>query len=313
MKIVVTGAAGFLGSHLVDKLLEESHEVVGMDNLITGNDSNIAHLAGNKKYKFIDHDVTEYIYIPGKIDWVLHFACPASPIDYLKLPIKTLKVGSLGTHKTLGLAKEKGAGYLLASSSEVYGDPKEHPQKETYWGHVNTVGPRGVYDEAKRFSEAITMAYHRSHGLNTRIVRIFNSYGPRMRAGDGRVVPTFITQALKGEPLTAFGDGTQTRSFCYVRDTVEGIYKLMLSDYNDPVNVGNPVEMTVNDFARRILEATASDSKIEYKPLPENDPQVRQPDISLAKEKLGWEPKTTLEEGLKITIDYFKKIIDKET
>lgn len=310
MKIVVTGAAGFLGSHLVDRLLEEGHEVIGMDNHITGDDTNIAHLAGNKNYQFIDHDVTEYMFVAGKIDWVMHFACPASPIDYLKLPIKTLKVGSLGTHKTLGLAKEKGAGYLLASSSEVYGDPKEHPQKETYWGHVNTVGPRGVYDEAKRFGEALAMAYHRSHGLNTRIVRIFNSYGPRMRTGDGRVVPTFITQALKDEPLTAFGDGSQTRSFCYVNDTVDGIYKLMLSDYNYPVNVGNPVEMTVNELAKKVLEATGSKSKVEYKPLPENDPKVRQPDISLAKEKLGWEPKTTLEEGLKITVDYFKSIIN---
>ncbi len=309
MKIVVTGASGFLGSHLVDKLLDEGHEVTGIDNLITGNTDNIAHLAGNKKFKFIDHDVTEYIFIPGKIDWVLHFACPASPIDYLKLPIKTLKVGSLGTHKTLGLAKEKDAGYLLASSSEVYGDPKEHPQKETYWGHVNTVGPRGVYDESKRFSEAITMAYHRSHKVNTRIVRIFNTYGPRMRAGDGRVVPAFISQALKGEPLPAFGDGTQTRSFCFVKNTVDGIYKLMLSEYNYPVNIGNPQEMTINEFAQKIIDITGSNSNIEYKPLPENDPKVRQPDISLAKEILGWEPTTSLEEGLKITIDYFKKII----
>ncbi|MFC2091610.1 UDP-glucuronic acid decarboxylase family protein [Elusimicrobiota bacterium] len=305
MRIVVTGAAGFLGSHLVDKLLEEDHEVIGMDNLITGNINNIAHLAGNKKFQFIDHDVTEYIYVPGEIDGVMHFACPASPIDYLKLPIKTLKVGSLGTHKTLGLAKEKKAGYLLASSSEVYGDPKEHPQKETYWGHVNTVGPRGVYDEAKRFGEAMAMAYHRFHGLDTKIVRIFNTYGPRMRSGDGRVVPAFITQALSGEPLTVFGDGSQTRSFCYVRDTVEGIYKLMLSDYNDPLNIGNPAEMTINDFAQKIIDITGSASEIENKPLPVNDPKVRQPDITLAKEKLDWEPVTLLEEGLKRTIAYF--------
>ncbi|MBN2406534.1 MAG: SDR family oxidoreductase [Elusimicrobia bacterium] len=309
MRIVVTGAAGFLGSHLVDRLLAEGHEVIGMDNLITGNDDNIAHLADNKNFRFIDHDVTEYIYVKGKLDWVLHFACPASPIDYLKLPIKTLKVGSLGTHKTLGLAKEKGAGYLIASSSEVYGDPDVHPQKETYWGHVNTVGPRGVYDEAKRFSEAITMAYHRAHKLDTRIVRIFNSYGPRMRTGDGRVVPTFIYQALRGEPLTVFGDGTQTRSFCWVGDTVDGIYRLMLSDYCDPVNIGNPREMTVNDFAKKILKLTGSSSRIEYRELPVNDPKVRQPDISLAKEKLGWEPKTSLEDGLKKTIDYYRSIL----
>jgi len=309
MKIVVTGAAGFLGSHLTDRLLKEGHEVIGIDNLITGNVNNIAHLAGNKKFLFIEHDVTNFIFIPGKIDWVLHFACPASPIDYLQLPIKTLKVGSLGTHKTLGLAKEKGANYLIASSSEVYGDPTEHPQKETYWGHVNTVGPRGVYDEAKRFSEAITMAYHRSHGVNTRIVRIFNSYGPRMRAGDGRVVPSFISQALRGEPLTVFGDGSQTRSFCYVHDTVDGIYKLMQTDYNYPVNIGNPNEMTINEFAGRIIELTGSKSKIENKPLPENDPKVRQPDITLAREKLGWEPKTSLEEGLRKTIEYFRENI----
>ncbi|MFW6172743.1 MAG: UDP-glucuronic acid decarboxylase family protein [Elusimicrobiota bacterium] len=311
MKIVVTGAAGFLGSHLVDKLLQEGHFVIGIDNLITGNDENISHLAGNKKFKFIDHDVTNYIFIPDEIDWVLHFACPASPIDYLKLPIKTLKVGSLGTHKTLGLAKEKNAGYVLASSSEVYGDPQEHPQKETYWGHVNTVGPRGVYDESKRFSEALTMAYNRSHKVNTRIIRIFNSYGPRMRRGDGRVVPTFICQALEGEPLTVFGDGTQTRSFCYVKDTVEGIYKTLFADYSYPINIGNPGEMTINDFAKLVLEVTGSDSKIEYKPLPENDPQIRQPDISLAKEKLGWEPKTSLKQGLEKTIEYFKNLKNK--
>ncbi|MFC2048613.1 UDP-glucuronic acid decarboxylase family protein [Elusimicrobiota bacterium] len=308
MRIVVTGAAGFLGSHLCDKLLSKGHEVIGMDNLITGNVDNISHLAGNKDFSFIEHDVTEYIFIPGKIDFVLHFACPASPIDYLQLPIKTLKVGSLGTHKTLGLAKEKGAGYLVASSSEVYGDPLEHPQNENYWGHVNTVGPRGVYDEAKRFGEAMTMAYHNYHKLNTKIVRIFNTYGPRMRINDGRVVPAFICQALSGKPLTAFGDGLQTRSFCYVRDTVEGIYRLMLSEYNDPVNIGNPHEMTINDFAKKIIELTGSSSEIVYKELPENDPKVRQPDISLAKKILGWEPETSLDDGLKSAIEYFESV-----
>ncbi len=309
MRIVVTGAAGFLGSHLVDKLLDEGHEVVGMDNLVTGNIDNIAHLANNNKFLFIEHDVTEYIYVKGDVDWVLHFACPASPIDYLKLPIKTLKVGSLGTHKTLGLAKEKKAGYLLASSSEVYGDPHVHPQTETYWGHVNTVGPRGVYDEAKRFGEAMAMAYHRTHGVNTKIVRIFNTYGPRMRMADGRVVPAFICQALKDEPLTAFGDGSQTRSFCYVKDNVEGLYKLIQSDYHNPVNIGNPHEMTINEFAGKVIELTGSKSKIKYDPLPENDPKVRQPDITLAKEKLGWEPKISIDEGLKKTIEYFKKAL----
>ena len=307
MRIVVTGAAGFLGSHLVDRLLLEGNKVIGIDNLITGNIDNISHLSGNENFQFIHHNVTNYIFLPGKIDWVLHFACPASPIDYLQLPIETLKVGSLGTHKTLGLAKEKGAGYLLASSSEVYGDPKEHPQKETYWGHVNTVGPRGVYDEAKRFSEAITVAYNSAHGVNTRIARIFNTYGPRMRRGDGRVVPAFISQALEGSPLTVFGDGSQTRSFCYVQDTIDGIYKLMLSDYNMPVNIGNPDEMTINEFAKKILDITGSESKIINRPLPENDPQVRQPDITLAKEKLAWQPKIPLEEGLKKTIEYFKQ------
>ncbi len=307
MRIVVTGAAGFLGSHLTDRLLKEGHEVIGIDNLITGSCNNISHLAGNKKFKFIDHDVTDYIFIPGEVDWVLHFASPASPVDYLKLPIKTLKVGSLGAHKTLGLAKEKGAGYLIASSSEVYGDPRQHPQKESYWGHVNAVGPRGVYDEAKRFGEALTMAYNRFHGLDTRIVRIFNTYGPRMRAGDGRVVPSFICQAIEGKPLTVYGDGTQTRSFCYVDDTVEGIYRLMNSDYTGPVNIGNPVEMSINSFARKVLEVTSSDSNTVNRPLPKNDPAVRQPDISLARKILDWEPLVSLHEGLKKTIDFFKQ------
>ncbi|MGM0441159.1 MAG: UDP-glucuronic acid decarboxylase family protein [Elusimicrobiota bacterium] len=311
MNIVVTGVSGFLGSHLADYLLEKGHRVIGMDNLITGNTDNISHLAMEKKFKFIEHDVTNYIYLPGDIDWVLHFACPASPVDYLKLPIKTLKVGSLGAHKTLGLAKEKGARYLLASSSEVYGDPQEHPQKEDYWGHVNTVGPRGVYDEAKRFGEAITMAYHRSHGLDTRIARIFNSYGPRMKIGDGRVVPNFLSQALQGDALTVYGDGTQTRSFCYVKDTVRGIYKLMQADYNKPVNIGNPKEMTINKFAQIVLRITGSNSSITNEKLPKNDPQVRQPDITIAQEILDWHPTTPLDEGLKNTIAYFKKILQK--
>ncbi len=312
MRIVVTGAAGFLGSHLTDYLLEKGHRVIGMDNLITGNIKNISHLADNRGFQFIEHDVTNYIYLPRKIDWVLHFACPASPVDYLNLPIKTLKVGSLGTHKTLGLAKEKEAGYLLASSSEVYGDPRQHPQKEDYWGHVNAVGLRGVYDESKRFGEALTMAYNRSHGVNTRIARIFNSYGPRMRMGDGRVVPNFLTQALKGDNLTVYGNGSQTRSFCYVKDTVKGIYRLMLSDYHLPVNIGNPREMTINEFARKVIKITGTQSKITNTQLPENDPKVRQPDISTARKILNWEPETPLTQGLKSTITYFQKIISQK-
>jgi dTDP-glucose 4,6-dehydratase len=304
-RALVTGGAGFLGSHLCDRLLEEGMEVVCMDNLITGALANIEHLFGRDGFRFVRQDVTDYIHIPGRLDFILHFASPASPIDYLNLPIQTLKVGSLGTHKALGVAKSKGSRFLLASTSEVYGDPLIHPQPETYWGNVNPVGPRGVYDEAKRFAEAITMAYRRHHGVDTRIVRIFNTYGPRMRAGDGRVVPAFINQALEERPLTAFGDGTQTRSFCFVSDLIEGIWRLLSSDYQDPVNIGNPSEMTVLEFAHEIIRLTESSSEIVFEPLPVNDPQVRQPDISLAKEILGWEPKVALDDGLRETIKYF--------
>lgn len=307
---VVTGGAGFLGSHLCDKLINEGFRVICIDNFITGNPDNIAHLFGNDNFIFIKHDVTNFIHVPGKVDYILHFASPASPIDYLKLPIQTLKVGSLGTHKALGLAKEKNAVFLLASTSEVYGDPLIHPQSEDYWGNVNPVGPRGVYDEAKRFAESLTMAYHRYHGLQTRIVRIFNTYGPRMRLNDGRVLPTFIHQALKGEPLSIFGDGSQTRSFCYVDDLIEGIYRLLLSDEVLPVNIGNPDEITIRQFAEEVLALTGSISKIAYHPLPEDDPKVRQPDISKAKEILGWEPKVSRNEGIKRTLEYFKKIIN---
>jgi dTDP-glucose 4,6-dehydratase len=286
-------------------LLAEEIQVVCMDNLITGSMANIEHLMGREGFRFVLQDVTDYIHVPGRIDYILHFASPASPIDYLNLPIQTLKVGSLGTHKALGLAKSKGSRFLLASTSEVYGDPLVHPQPEGYWGNVNPVGPRGVYDEAKRFAEAITMAYQRHHGVDTRIVRIFNTYGPRMRAGDGRVVPTFVNQALEGEPLTVFGDGSQTRSFCFVADLIEGIWRLLMSDQPDPVNVGNPAEMTVLEFAREILRLIGSESEIVHEPLPIDDPQVRQPDIALAKQVLGWEPRVSLEEGLRETIDYF--------
>jgi dTDP-glucose 4,6-dehydratase len=307
LRALVTGGAGFLGSHLCGRLLDEGLEVVCMDNLITGSLDNIESYFGRDGFTFVRQDVTNFIHVPGDLDFILHFASPASPIDYLKLPIQTLKVGSLGTHKALGLAKSKGARFLLASTSEVYGDPLVHPQPESYWGNVNPVGPRGVYDEAKRFAEAITMAYRRHHGVDTRIVRIFNTYGPRMRAGDGRVVPTFICQALAGVPLTAFGDGTQTRSFCFVADLIEGIWRLLNSDYAEPVNIGNPAEMTVLEFAREIIRLTGSRSEIRFEPLPVDDPKVRQPDISLARRVLGWEPRVALADGLAETIAFFAR------
>lgn len=309
MKVsVVTGGAGFLGSHLCDRLLKEGHSVVCIDNLITGNVANIEHLAGNPRFRFIKHDVTEYIYLPGDVHHVFHFASPASPIDYLELPIQTLKVGALGTHKALGLAKAKQAVFLLASTSEVYGDPLVHPQNESYWGNVNPVGPRGVYDEAKRFAEAITMAYHRFHGVNTKIVRIFNTYGPRMRAKDGRCVPAFISEALSGEPLTVFGDGKQTRSFCYVSDLISGIVGLAMSRETGPINIGNPYEMTVLELAQKVKKLVGGKCRIVFKPLPQDDPKVRQPDITLAKSALGWSPKVQLDEGLRETIKYFKSL-----
>jgi len=307
MTSVVTGGAGFLGSHLCDRLLAEGHHVVAVDNLITGNVGNIEHLAGNERFRFIKHDVTEYIYLEGDIDFIFHFASPASPIDYLQLPIQTLKVGALGTHKALGLARAKSARFVLASTSEVYGDPLEHPQKETYWGNVNPVGPRGVYDEAKRFAEAMAMAYRRFHDVDAKIVRIFNTYGPRMRAGDGRVVPAFVNQALRNEPITVFGDGDQTRSFCYVSDLVDGIYRLAAGTESGPINVGNPSEMTVLEFARKVIDVTDSRSKIVHKPLPVDDPKVRQPDITLARERLGWSPRVALDEGLPQVVDYFRR------
>jgi len=310
MRVLITGGAGFLGSHLCDRFLAEGHSVIAMDNLITGNTANIEHLAGRDNFLFIKHDVTNYIYVEGPLDAVLHFASPASPIDYLELPIQTLKVGALGTHKALGLAKAKGARFLLASTSEVYGDPLVHPQTEDYWGNVNPIGPRGVYDEAKRFAEALTMAYQRYHKVDTRIVRIFNTYGPRMRLQDGRVVPNFIAQALRGEPLTVYGDGSRTRSFCYVQDLVEGIYRLLLSNEGEPVNIGNPTEMTILDFAKKIIELTGSSSEIKFiQPTDmriKDDPKVRQPDIGKARRLLNWEPKIPLEEGLRETIAYFK-------
>ncbi len=306
MRVVITGGAGFIGSHLVDRFLSEGHEVIALDNLITGNTDNIAHLAGRKDFKFIHHDVTNYIYIDGPVDAVLHFASPASPVDYLKYPIQTMKVGALGTHKALGLAKAKGARFLLASTSEVYGDPLVHPQPESYWGNVNPIGPRSVYDEAKRFAEALTMAYHRQHGLETRIVRIFNTYGPRMRINDGRVIPNFLPQALRGEPLTVYGDGSQTRSFCYVSDLVEGIYRLFHSDEVEPVNIGNPNEISILEFAKLVNEMTGNEAGIVFEPLPKDDPKRRKPDISKAKRILNWEPKVPLHEGLVHTIEYFR-------
>ena len=311
-KVLITGAAGFLGSHLCDKFIKEGYHVIGMDNFITGDKKNIEHLENNSNFSFMEHDVTEYIDIEGAIDYILHFASPASPIDYLKIPIQTLKVGSLGIHNLLGVAKAKNARVLIASTSEIYGDPLVHPQTEDYYGNVNTIGPRGVYDEAKRFQESITMAYHRFHGIETRIVRIFNTYGPRMRLNDGRVIPAFMGQALRGEDLTIFGDGSQTRSFCYVDDEVEGIYRLLLSDYAYPVNIGNPHEISIKDFAEEIIKLTGTTQKVIYKDLPVNDPMQRQPDISLAKKLLNWEPKVGRAEGMKITYDYFKSLSEDE-
>lgn len=307
---VVTGGAGFLGSHLTDRLLAEGHQVVAVDNLITGNVANIEHLAGREAFRFIKHDVSQYIYLPGEVDFIFHFASPASPIDYLEYPIQTLKVGALGTHNCLGVARAKQAMLVLASTSEVYGDPLTHPQSESYWGNVNPIGPRGVYDEAKRFAEAMTMAYQRYHGVATRIVRIFNTYGPRMRPKDGRVVPTFIVQALKNEPITVFGDGSQTRSFCYVSDLIDGIYRLSQSGEREPVNVGNPAEMTVLEFAETIRRLCGSASEIVFEPLPVDDPKVRQPDIAKARSVLGWQPAMELEQGLGVTIEYFRRLLD---
>lgn len=311
-RILITGAAGFLGSHLCDRFIKEDYAVVGMDNLITGNLKNIEHLFPNENFVFYHHDVSKFIHVPGNLDYILHFASPASPIDYLKIPIQTLKVGSLGTHNCLGLAKNKKARILVASTSEVYGDPLVHPQNEEYWGNVNPVGPRGVYDEAKRFQEAMTMAYHTYHGVETRIVRIFNTYGPRMRLNDGRALPAFIGQALRGEDMTVFGDGSQTRSFCYVDDLIEGIYSLLFSDYAKPVNIGNPNEISLKDFAEEVLKLTGSNVKIAYKPLPVDDPKQRQPDITKAKQILGWQPTVDRAEGLKKTYEYFQSLSSDE-
>lgn len=308
-RVLITGGAGFLGSHLCDKFILEGYHVIAMDNLITGNIKNIEHLFKHPNFEFHHHDVSKFVFVPGELDYILHFASPASPIDYLKMPIQTLKVGSLGTHNLLGLAKAKNARMLIASTSEVYGDPLVHPQTEEYWGNVNPIGPRGVYDEAKRFQEAITMAYHTFHGLQTRIVRIFNTYGPRMRLDDGRALPAFMSQALKGDDITVFGDGSQTRSFCYVGDLVDGIYKLLKSDYAYPVNIGNPHEITLKEFAEEIQQMIGGNSKIVYEALPQDDPKQRQPDITKAKEILGWEPKVNRTEGLKITLDYFKNVL----
>ena len=309
-RVLITGAAGFLGSHLCDRFIKEGYHVIGMDNLLTGNLDNIQHLFPLEQFEYYHHDVSKFVHVPGELDYILHFASPASPIDYLKMPIQTLKVGALGTHNLLGLAKAKSARILVASTSEVYGDPLVHPQTEEYWGNVNPVGPRGVYDEAKRFLEAITMAYHTYHKVETRIVRIFNTYGPRMRVNDGRVLPAFFSQAIRGEGLTVFGDGSQTRSFCYVDDLVEGIYRLLLSDYDKPVNIGNPDEITIKEFGNEVLELVANpNAKLVYRDLPEDDPKVRQPDITKAREILGWEPKISREEGLKRTFEYFKKVV----
>lgn len=308
-RVLITGAAGFLGSHLCDLFLKEGYYVIGMDNLLTGNIKNIEHLFPSKNFEFYHHDVTKFVHVPGDIDYILHFASPASPIDYLKMPIQTLKVSSLGTHNLLGLAKAKGARILVASTSEVYGDPLVHPQKEEYWGNVNPIGPRGVYDEAKRFMESMTMAYHNFHGLETRIVRIFNTYGPRMRLDDGRALPTFMSQALRGEDVTVFGNGSQTRSFCYVDDLVAGIYKLLLSDYHHPVNIGNPVEISLQQFAEEVVALVGNNVKIVYEPLPQDDPKQRQPDITKAKTILNWEPKVDRQEGLRRTLEYFKQHI----
>lgn len=311
-KVLVTGGAGFLGSHLCDRMLAEGYKVIAMDNLITGSLENIEHLMGNQDFEFYHNDVSKFVHVPGELDFIFHFASPASPIDYLKMPIQTLKVGSLGTHNLLGLAKEKKARIMVASTSEVYGDPLVHPQNEDYWGNVNPIGPRGVYDEAKRFQEAITMAYHTFHGLETRMVRIFNTYGPRMRLNDGRALPAFVGQALRGEDITVFGDGSQTRSFCYVDDLIEGIYRLMMSDYVYPVNIGNPDEITIKEFAEEIIRLTGTDQKIVYKPLPKDDPKQRRPDITRAKEILGWSPKYSRAEGLKPTLEYFQKKVQAE-